>query len=82
MVVALVLALGSVSYYTSLATNSYKVIQGDQDAAGQIANDTADYVVDEVQWSIGVWGVLEVLGILAAIGLPVGGAIAFIRKNC
>jgi hypothetical protein len=81
-IVTLVLALGSVGYYASIGVNTYKAVQGDQNAVGQIMNDTASQIVDEVTWSAGVIVVLEVLGVLAAIGLPVTALIAFIKKNC
>ncbi len=78
----LVLALGSIGYYTSLGVNSYKAMQGDPNAVGQMMNDAANQIVEEVQWSVSVTVVLEFLGILAAIGLPVGAIIAFVKKNC
>jgi hypothetical protein len=81
-IIGLVLAFGSVAYYISMANNTYRTIQGDPNAVSDMVNDTANQVVDEVQWSVGVTLVLEILGVLAAIGIPVGALIAFIRKNC
>ena len=79
-VIALVLALGTVTYYVNLSANTYRAMNGDSSAVGAIVNDTTNQIVDEVQYSVGITLVLEVLGILAAIGLPVGALIAFVKK--
>ena len=39
-VIALVLALGTVTYYVNLSANTYRAMNGDSSAVGAIVNDT------------------------------------------
>lgn len=72
--------LSAISFYNSIANNAYRAAQGDPNAAGDMANDVAEQIVDDVEWSVGVGVVIWILEVLAAIGLPVGAIIAVLRK--
>jgi hypothetical protein len=82
IVLTAITIMGAISLYTSMANNAYRAMQGDPDAVGDMANDAAEQLVDEVQWSIGIGVIIWILGILAAIGLPVGAIIAVLKRNC
>jgi hypothetical protein len=67
----------AISFASTLLINSARIANGDSSAASDLANSAADEAVGEVQWSVGMWIIVAIAGI---IGVPAS-IIAVLRRN-
>ena len=75
-ILTIIVVVGAASFAVSLVNDSVRMSQGDTSAAGDLANNTANQAVDDVQWSVGMWIIIAIAGV---IGVPAG-IIAVLKK--
>jgi hypothetical protein len=76
-ILTIIVVVGAISFGFSVFSDSVRIANGDTSAASNLANNTVNQVVDEVQWSVGMWIIIAIAGL---IGVPAS-IIAVLKRN-